>query len=768
MHTCAYEPDYRTACTWWSDLPDIWTPIGWKDHLFRFNVLWNGTIIAQPDLNKRTAAWKGQGVQIACIPTLNEPFTCLLIPTYVHSDENSVRQGWNDGVTPVLWSEWSLGGVLLRQEIFAHVPGGQAVETGDEPLFAWVRFSVRDVVTALPRDPHLGFLLKINAPHFGYTMNQRGHTFPVEQSAYPRPLELDDRYLLDGDLVRLAVDSRQPGQVQYLPPPEDSRDSFLYVGLRDEVGSYIDLLLPMLPTEREIVDRELALGFDAALAETDRYWAVTPPTAATFHTPEPEINRIIERNLHFAEIIAERNPADGQYALLTGSLFYADMWATPMAMTCTMFLDTLGYHDAVAKYLEIFRQEQGTVAAPGDGFLLHPGYLSSPKTLTSIDWLSDHGAILYAIAEHALLSGDAAFAERYTEVIVQACEFIHYARSRTDHPGVPGILPPAVATDHGTRIQAVWNDGWNYKGLTAAVKLLRQLGHQRAEEFAREADDYRTAFQAAFRAKAATMPIWQDTDGQVHQFTPTAIIGDTPFETCSGFYLDTGPLFPVFAGLLPADDPLMRSTVQWFREGPQTKFHRFDANCWQVPCLQYEMSSCEPAYSWNLFHSWQLGDRQHFLTGVYSLFAGSCSRKTSTFCETRGGITGITPALIVMWLARLAVADDQLEADTLHLLRLLPLAWLTPDHPAVFADLPTEYGPVTLRVQPGADGVLRVEYAARYRTPPSHVWLHIPPLPNLAAVEVNGTRVAIQGTDNTVNMLDIAALDGRETARTSV
>ena len=428
-------------------------------------------------------------------------------------------------------------------------------------------------------------------------------------------------------------------------------------------------------------------------------------------------------------------------------MFYADMWSTPMAMTAIMCLDTLGYHDEVAKYLEIFRHEQGTVIAPGDGFVLHPGYLSSPKTLTSIDWLTDHGAILYTITEHALLSGDRAFAERYTELIVKACEFIQYARARTDHPGVPGIMPPAVATDLGTRIQAAWNDGWHYKGLTAAVKLLRQLGHPRAEEFAREADDYRRAFQAAFRAKAASMPTWQDADGRTHQFTPTAFTGDTPSETRHAFYLDAGPLFPVFAGLLPADDPLMRSTLKWFREGPQTKFHRFDGNAFQVPCLDYEMSSSEPCYSWNIFHSWQLGDRTNFLAGMYSLFAGACSRKTYTFCETRGGITAITPALLPLWLARLAVVDDQLEADTLHLLRLIPLAWLTLDHPAVFANLPTEFGVVTLRVQPNADGVLIVEYAARYRAKTPRLLLHIPPLPGLIAVEVNGARVNVSPGD---------------------
>lgn len=48
------EPDFETARGWWADLPNIFTTLGWTEHLFRFNVLWNGTLLAQPDLNRRT------------------------------------------------------------------------------------------------------------------------------------------------------------------------------------------------------------------------------------------------------------------------------------------------------------------------------------------------------------------------------------------------------------------------------------------------------------------------------------------------------------------------------------------------------------------------------------------------------------------------------------------------------------------------------------------------------------------------------------------
>ena len=68
----APEPDYRTASSWWNDLPNIWTPIGWKDHLCRFNILWNGTILAKPDMNRRTKHLAGQGLQLTITPRYNE------------------------------------------------------------------------------------------------------------------------------------------------------------------------------------------------------------------------------------------------------------------------------------------------------------------------------------------------------------------------------------------------------------------------------------------------------------------------------------------------------------------------------------------------------------------------------------------------------------------------------------------------------------------------------------------------------------------------
>ena len=42
------EPNAEIARQWWPEFENVWTPIGWKDHFLRFNVLYNGTIVAEP------------------------------------------------------------------------------------------------------------------------------------------------------------------------------------------------------------------------------------------------------------------------------------------------------------------------------------------------------------------------------------------------------------------------------------------------------------------------------------------------------------------------------------------------------------------------------------------------------------------------------------------------------------------------------------------------------------------------------------------------
>ena len=309
----------------------------------------------------------------------------------------------------------------------------------------------------------------------------------------------------------------------------------------------------------------------------------------------------------------------------------------------------------------------------------------------------------------------------------------------TGHGGVEGLLPPAVPTDTGIQVQSVWTDGWNYKALSTAVRLLRQQGHPRAEEFARSARDYRETFAKAMRRAAMNTPEWSDAGGQKHHYVPTALPdgGDLRHP----FYLDGGPLFLVYSGLMDADDELMRSASRYFREGPNAKTYNLKGNWDQPICLHHEISSCEPCYSWNVYH-WphQQADRYRFLEGMYSLFAGAMSRHTSIGCEHRGGIGGtLFSVCLPIDLARLAVIDDQIKADELHLLRLVPARLAQNRHANQVRAHADGIGPVTLRFQLQQAGKqLRVSFENRFRRAPKQIILHVPPLAAIQEVAVNG------------------------------
>ncbi|HUQ66673.1 MAG TPA: hypothetical protein VM101_10980 [Flavitalea sp.] len=763
------EPNVQVGMQWWGDMPNVWTPVGWKNHLFRFNVVHNGIIIADPHpmlpvAKKHTAPYEGLGIQVAITPTSNDNLPPSRTEPYRITDMNANmigNQGWAAHETPLLWTDWrqphySLNGITMRQEMFGHVSGGSDVKRGDEPLFGWVRISIPEKLELVSREK-VGFFIKVNAPHTDVTMWSLDNLIlHPAQSSYPRKLTFEKIGENDhpgglltesaGSKIRIAVLPGKADSIVFFGKGGDEKDYYIYVIMPAKKGAYVDLLLPFLPTDRAVAETEMKMGYDAALAESDHYWSEKPTTAAEITTPEPLINDLLKMAVKLQQITAEKNPETGQYEALLGSYAYSSIWATPNAMMLRLVTDPLGDHAVAERYLKIYKDAQGSSKAPGPSYKKHPGYLSAPRSVSSIDWMCDHGAVLDALSQHALITGDKHFIDEYIDVIIRGCEFIRDARRITDHKGIKGLLPPAVATDRDEPEQAVWNDGWAYKGLTSAVKLLHVINHPRANEFEAEAADYKKVFTKALREKAKTMPVWQDAKGNSHNVVPTAFLNGIENDPLyAPFYLDGGPLFLVYSGLIDANDTLMRNCRLYFREGPNTRTFDPLGNSNQMPVLTHEMSSCEPGLSWNVYHSWQTADRMKYLEGMYSLITGSISRQTFVGSEWRAGISGLFVTPIMIDMIRLAVIDDQIENDRLHLLRLTPLAWITKESQTSFNNIPTQYGPVSLNFQLSSDNkTLKIFFSGQWRNKPGKIIMHIPPVAGLQKVQVNGKNFPVK------------------------
>jgi hypothetical protein len=287
--------------------------------------------------------------------------------------------------------------------------------------------------------------------------------------------------------------------------------------------------------------------------------------------------------------------------------------------------------------------------------------------------------------------------------------------------------------------QEIKSDAACYEGLMTAVRLLRKIKHPRADEFAAQARDYRAAFQKAYREAAAKLPQWTDDQGRKHPLAPASLSpGGDVFHH---FYLDSGPMNLIGAGLMDADDPLMHSTVEFFRTGPNTKIYDPRGLFAQRPRLIHENSSAQ-VKGGNMDYSWKLGDRQHWLEGMYGMLTGGMSDQTYIQCEHRNNIWGLVRSHFVEDI-KLCVIDEEIEEGQLHLLRLVPKAWIRSDYLTRFEKIATEFGPVTLKFKLTNDGRnLDLTYEPTFRSAPTKVVLHVPPISGIERITVNGKSLA--------------------------
>ncbi|MEU8202026.1 hypothetical protein [Streptosporangium sp. NPDC049046] len=761
------EPNVERSKHWWPAQRNVWTPIGWKGHLFRFNVVYNGALICDPSwvlaAKPNTQPWHGKNFQTTVVMPMRgggfQPFPAFQYEVW-DDDLGQGKQGWEeDSDAPVLWTEHRRQeGLVIKQSVFAHVPGEQTVQTATEPLYSWTRFEVThvDPVSAVK---DFVFQLWLSGSYMkpaGPYQDEDGVPLTVFPQTAPIPtgLTMGRVWNPTGKPITVPITDAE-GNVKVMVTTADKGSIAmtenkvkgvydLRLGLPATVGAHIDVLIPMIPAPLADAKAEAELGRDAALAKCQAFWKENAPTIAVVDTPENYVNQVMRRGPQLAQVVAEKSPDTGLFTFLSGSYAYDVLWSTPTSMVSHMFMDRLGYHDVVENHIEIYKATQGTRTPPGAVFAggSYPGYLSTPKTLQAIDWISDHGAILEILSVHALLTNRPAFIAKWTDVIVKACEYIVQACALTNHSGVKGLMPPGHSTDEGVETQGFISQCFTYKGLASAVEFLQRIKHPRAGEFATFANTFRTTFVQAVRDLADRSAKWTDAEGKQWPVFRPQFAGEGVWDAFT--MLDTGALMSVWAGLMPASDPMMKSFVEFFRVGPNTKlFDPVHHNALDRAILDHEQSSAEPCYSWNMFHTWQLGERAPFIEGLYGLLTGGLSQDTYISSEHRNAIYGnLFSYPIITWCLLHSVIDDSLVPDQLQLLRLCPLEWLSAEKQTRFEKVPTKFGPVTLRfkLEGKNKDTLKVEYSGDWHHKPKNVVVETPPLPDLKWITVNGKK----------------------------
>lgn len=790
------EWDAERAIQFWPEMRSHWAPVSWKDHPHNFNVLYNGTVMAVPSVsginpfvNPEDQVFGAELRVRTSISPMGTGAADISLFRGVRPDGQQVPS-WGSGVAPEYIMEHTMrkSVVYVEQRQFAHVPGAQRIVRGNEPHFLWMRFVVSDVIEFINLADHVYVyltFLKPNThteiaafnninPNFGFGIPSYPFPFHFESTedwSKPAYLRLGQQGRLQarpatayrrGLRNRLAFPAGQKTvSVKYL----ESRMflgavqplSHLELKIPAKLGAKIDLVLPMVPVDDETMNRELELGYDGARAETEAFWKKELSTSTRIQMSEPLVQGYFTQFPRLQAMLGQKEPSTGEYGIRTSSLHYEIVWSTPTAMSIHA-LDLVGMPAEAEKYLETYLGNQGKIKPPSPYLDRHPGYFGPPENMSFINWITDHAAILWAASAHGLITMDANFLRRWEEPIVKGCEFIQLALRAKGHGGYEGIMPPGVPNDtSAVSAQVVWNDAWYHKAFLTAVRLLERTRHPRAAEFRQSVNVYHDTFQKAFRDVVSQSKRWEAPDGTKVPFIPMALTraktpglmqNDAPLDGEEGnstedvnlsaahaFFLDTGSLSLVFGELFPADDPIMKAALRWFREGPQFKKYREFSSPYQAPLLHAEVSSCEPIYSFNLFHTLELGERRLFSMGLYGQFAGGHCRGSFVGCETREGLFGVMNTLPLLATRQALIQES---GDELHLLRMAPLAFFRGEGFG-WEQATTEFGPLSISGRwDETQRSLTLDYKAPVRRRPARTFLHLPPFSDVAVVTLNG------------------------------
>jgi hypothetical protein len=466
------------------------------------------------------------------------------------------------------------------------------------------------------------------------------------------------------------------------------------------------------------------LDYTAARETTLQFWSNYVARGAQFRVPEKAVNDLFRANLWHALRLPRRHGGDqpGVRMDLPYSNFAYGQLGTPWPVNQSIYVDYMlydlrGYHTLSAEELAaIYRNNQETNGHVG-GFA---------------NWGVYTPSMIYAVAQHGLLSGDRASVERLLPATLKAADWClgEVARAQQQSGPASGLITaPLNDLSHDTKAWA-FNQAYFYAGFEMLARLLRELQHPRAAEFQSVSQQMAAAIERGFGHASMQAPLVQLRD---HTWIPY-VPGDasTPRRLMEIWYptdVDCGALH---LSRLNALDP----------RGPLTSYLLHDQednlflNGWGM--------ANEPVYNQHATALLLRDDVKPVIRAFYSMMACAFSHSAFEPVEHRwawGQYFG-PPSTDGAWfdLYRHMLIHEQ-DDHTLLLLQATPRKWLADGQRLEIERAPTYFGPLTMTVESrAAQGTLRVVVEPLGRSQPAALLVRLrhPEAKPIRSVTING------------------------------
>lgn len=376
-------------------------------------------------------------------------------------------------------------------------------------------------------------------------------------------------------------------------------------------------------------------------------------------------------------------------------------------------------------------------------------------------WWEMTGYVLWAWGRHWELTRDREFLDQVYPGVVAGVEW--FKRTRRSDPA--GLLPPVAILDDAmlSGIHQTGQQIWNLIGLRGAIRLAQAAGKpDDARAFQAELDDFWKAFEKALNAKVAT------TGGVI----TSALDGDA----WGNHWDNLLTLYPeqLFAPFDPRVTATIRQSRSMYVEGllpfvlphavgkrgapdwPDTERAGLPTSEQQgilfnaAPSIHYWQT---PNNAQNALVRGTAEDQEAAVADLYALLVHTSSTHApqefgSVPWGTRDFGTGSTNLLpdgaasakTSELLRNMLIRES---GEDLYLLSAVSPEWLRPGKITAATGAPTNFGPLSFRLQATAKDV-RLELSGPTRNPPKKIMVRIPWFFALESATVDGKPATIQ------------------------
>ncbi len=627
-------------------------------------------------------------------------------PRPMFARQRNFLEGW----IPIVQYTWEDGGIRYEWEAFASMLEGE--EDAHVGSLAFVRLTASNV-TEEPRTASIGTVTRYMAD------DHRFHHMQPEPFSPDWEYEMQDRrFVRDGKVVYYYTPGLTREGVPGVPyeGPFSGRDK--KVTERAEVGlvrfageldagasRMLEFKMPFRPVPLEDEERLAAIrdaDYGVYRSRVVRKWREELARGAQLTIPEPKVQATHRASLVYPKQAIWRD-RDGDAIQGVNKFQYRGFWLRDAAYILRHY-DVFGYHDRARKLLGVYPKYQNEEGL----FLSQEGQMDG------------FGQALYALGQHAAITGDADYAREILPLLPPSVEWLRRARAGDEL----GVMPPTHTYDNELLIgRYTGHNFWALTGLRQAVRTAALAGDiETAFDFQEEYRDYEETFLGVLHGVTGDdgyIPPGLDVEGGQ----------------------DWGNLIGVFPGeVLDPFDPRIETTLA-----------RMD---------EKKVAEDLMTYRWGLHHYLTVkkaqnhifrGEQQAALRHLYGMLVrtGPTNEmfewEIAPWGERHAGTVNYPPhgwgaSMLNLMLRNMLVHEQGgaggLGPRDIHLLSVISPEWAGPGRELAFENAATEHGPLTMRCRFTEEGA-SIELENRFRTPPRRIILHVPYFVELEEVSAN-------------------------------